>query len=472
MNNYLRMTKPQLITRIKSLEKSAFRVRPPTGPSGAELQQLVHELKVHQIELESQNQELRQAEQLIEESRDRYADLYDFAPVGCVTLDYRGVIHEINLTGAGLLGVERSRLTGVPLHLYIVKRDSKTFRQHLRQCFGWNKAVSTELNLAVKGVGEFHVQLLSVPMQNQGHQSALCRTAITDITKLKQAEAQVRALNEGLEATVNQRTRELEEANRALRAEIAERRRVETTLIATKEGLVALSHRLLHGQETERQQLARELHDEIAQELTRMKWQVDLCLASPEKVLKEKLHQIPRGIGEILERVRALSTQLRPALLDDLGLLPTLRSYITDYTSRTQVEVHFKHDGLEGRRFPNEMETGVFRIVQEALTNVARHAGVKKATLDLQNGKQGLELRIADQGCGFNPTATTTVNEGNGLAGLRERAALLGGQLTVNSAPGRGTVVSARFSPVGASTSSHLAESERAPACAERSADL
>lgn len=82
--------------------------------------------------------------------------------------DYRGVIHEINLTGAGLLGVARSRLIGMPLHVYIVKRDFKTFRQHLRQCFGWNKAMTTGLNLAVKGVGELHVQLLSVPIQNQG----------------------------------------------------------------------------------------------------------------------------------------------------------------------------------------------------------------------------------------------------------------------------------------------------------------
>src|SRR5882762_6903711 len=113
MKKYKQMTKADLIRRIKALEKSV-----PAADIAFERERLVHELQVHQTELETQNRELREAQMLVEVSRDRYADLYDFAPVGYVTLDDKGIIRGINLTAAGMLGVERSRLIGKPFGLH------------------------------------------------------------------------------------------------------------------------------------------------------------------------------------------------------------------------------------------------------------------------------------------------------------------------------------------------------------------
>ncbi len=152
-------------------------------------------------------------------------------------------------------------------------------------------------------------------------------------------------------------------------------------------------------------------------------------------------------VNELMALVRDLSLDLRPAMLDDLGLLPTLLWHFERYTAQTSVCVTFKHSGLEGR-FAPEVETAAYRIVQEALTNVARHAGVSEVTVRLWADQDTLGVQIEDQGTGFDPEAALAASATTGLAGMRERAVLLGGQLTVESAPGAGTHVTAEL-PLG-----------------------
>lgn len=152
---------------------------------------LLRDLQSH-MELEMQNQELQEIYQRLEESRDRYADLYDFAPIGYATLDDTGVIEEINLTGAQMFGIDRSRLIGMPFSLYIVKNDIRKFRGHLQRCRNAQKKVTTELAISVKGGRIMQVQLYSARVDGSPQTKITFRTAITDITELKQAEEALR----------------------------------------------------------------------------------------------------------------------------------------------------------------------------------------------------------------------------------------------------------------------------------------
>ena len=177
------MTRAELIRRIEELEQHA-----PPDSAALEHERLEHELQVHQIELETQNRELREAQQLLEASRDRYADLYDFAPVGYVTLDPRGIIREINLTAAGMLGVERTRLVGGPFHPYVARDDLAQFRKHLRSLSLPEPHTATELHLVRKGADPLPVLMRSVRVGGEEGKDRLCRVAITDITTRVQAK--------------------------------------------------------------------------------------------------------------------------------------------------------------------------------------------------------------------------------------------------------------------------------------------
>jgi signal transduction histidine kinase len=144
-----------------------------------------------------------------------------------------------------------------------------------------------------------------------------------------------------------------------------------------------------------------------------------------------------------MDWVRNLSLDLRPPMLDDLGLLPTLLWHVKRYMTQSDVVVDFKHHGLEGRRFRTDIETAAFRIVQEALTNVARHARVQHAAVRLWATHDTLGVQIEDQGVGFDPQ--TAAVGCNGLVGVRERVWLLRGALTIEAAPGAGTRITAEW---------------------------
>ncbi len=213
---------------------------------------------------------------------------------------------------------------------------------------------------------------------------------------------------------------------------------------AGRERLEALSHRLLEVQEAERQHIARELHDEIGQALTALKLTLDTVAGLRPEQVAARLSETRGQVNELVARVRNLALDLRPAMLDDLGLLPALLWLFERYTVQTGVQVHFEHRGL-GRRFTPDIETAAYRIVQEALTNVARYAGVEQVTVRAWSDLACVALQVVDQGAGFDAAAALRTAATSGVAGMRERAVLLGGQLTVESAPGKGTRVSAEL---------------------------
>lgn len=206
--------------------------------------------------------------------------------------------------------------------------------------------------------------------------------------------------------------------------------------------LQELSTRLIGAQEEERRNVARELHDEVGQALTAV--QVELSVAQrrltaaghPSGVLKEA-ESITHGA---LQTVRDFSQLLHPGLLDDLGLIAAIDWQAKTFQARHGIRVDVQHEGID-KRLPRAVELAAYRIVQEALTNVAKHACATSCRITLQRRDEGLHIAVEDDGRGFDPSDTTETRRGLGLVGMRERAALLDGRVALESTRGAGTRV-------------------------------
>jgi PAS domain S-box-containing protein len=205
--------------------------------SGDELQQLIHELQVHQIELEMQNEELRRSQAEVDRSKNRYADLYDYAPIGYVTLDKNSLVLESNFAAAALLGTVRGSLLGKPLTSFIDKDTQDTFYIHRNQVLQTGTRHICEIKLAQPGGGWIHAQLKSVGMEDSPGKFVGLRTSISDITARKLAERALQEAHNELEKRVEERTSELLEANKQLKQEIVERKQAEKSLRKSEQGL-------------------------------------------------------------------------------------------------------------------------------------------------------------------------------------------------------------------------------------------
>ena len=212
--------------------------------------------------------------------------------------------------------------------------------------------------------------------------------------------------------------------------------------------LQVLSHRLIDAQEAERKRLSRELHDQVGQALTAVQISLQSLQSSPgASVADDRLSETLTIIDHALEQVHDLSLDLRPSLLDDLGLVAALRWYLDRVASRAGLVKRFEADVLEERLAP-QIETACFRIAQEALTNVLRHAHAATVRVQVKHLKSGLQLVVQDDGVGFDVRSAmsqTGVNTSLGLRGMQERAAALGGIVDIKSQRGNGVEVLASF---------------------------
>jgi signal transduction histidine kinase len=209
-----------------------------------------------------------------------------------------------------------------------------------------------------------------------------------------------------------------------------------------EEQLRNLSHRLVTAQENERRRIARELHDEVGQSLTALKLSLDRAVPGKSTGDGPDFGEARKALRELMARVRSMSLELRPTMLDDLGLLPTLLWHFKRYTAQTGVQVCFKHRGLR-RDLPQDSVTAAYRIVQEALTNAARYAQVNEVQVCVRAEYDALVVEVEDQGLGFDLDSVASAKMG--LSGMRERALSLDGKLLVQSKPGEGTCVIAEL---------------------------
>jgi len=234
---------------------------------------------------------------------------------------------------------------------------------------------------------------------------------------------------------------ELEWARAELAEEIERRTRAEQLC-------GELGRRSLQAREDEQRRIARDLHDQVGQTLTALKLaitasrqaivQTDVALARINDA-EQACAELERGLAEVAER-------LRPSALDALGLRAALEQHLATWTERTRIEVGFECPGLSHKRLPEEVETALYRLVQEALTNVARHAEATQVDVVVQLTDEYALISVEDDGVGFEPDA---IPEGSfGLVGMHERVTLCGGSLEIQSSPGRGTAILSRV-PLG-----------------------
>jgi PAS domain S-box-containing protein len=272
--------------------------------------------------------------------------------------------------------------------------------------------------------------------------------AHVDITARKQAEEEVKRLNESLERHVSERTAQLAETIQTLEHEITERKLAETAMLASREQLRALAVRLQNIREEERTHIAREIHDDLGQTLTGLK--IELVQLSKKQLerqqVEEKLRTLAEQVDEIIKSVQRICVHLRPGVLDSLGLLSALEWEATQFQARTGIRwvktPMAKIPVLEGER-----ATALYRAFQELLTNVARHAQATEFCVALRLAQGQIELEVADNGRGISQ-AELTADNALGILGMRERLLAFGGEVHFLGEPGKGTTATVRL-PLG-----------------------
>ena len=253
-----------------------------------------------------------------------------------------------------------------------------------------------------------------------------------------------------------------EATHRGFRGANLELRRVNQALQRRNAQLAALSHDLrdlssqvLHAQEEERKHISRELHDEVGQALTALNTNLGMLQRNgtvDRVLLKKKIADTQVLVARTMETLHRFARELRPAMLDELGLLPALRSYLKDFAGRTGLQVRFAASA-EAERLKDYQKTVVYRVVQESLANVARHARASRVTLSLRKLSGAFQVEIKDNGKGFalEQQLAAKGRKRLGLLGMRERVRLVNGRFAVKSRLGEGTAVSVEIPSKAAS---------------------
>ena len=351
--------------------------------------------------------DFKRVEEALGKSEQMLQGFFDFAPDTIVVVDQHGFIVRINAQVEKMFGYTSRDLAGRSIETLMPERFRTSLAEQRKAYFTEPRARPMGAGLELVGKRrdgtEFPVDIMLSPMDAES--GSVVIAVIRDITRRRRAEEAQRVYSERLKL---------------------------------------LSRRLMEVQEQERRNIALELHDEIGQVLTALKLTLEIGSRVPPTKMNNNLEHARTLVNELMARVRKLSLDLRPALLDDLGLLPTLLWHFENYTAQTNVAVSFKHNGLEKRRFRPEVETAAYRLVQEALTNVARHAKVDHATVRVWVDQRTLWIEIEDYGQGFDIDLLSVGT--SGLAGMRERTTLLDGQLKIDSRVGGGTRLLAELS--------------------------
>lgn len=366
------------------------------SPEKYDSERLLHELHVHQVELQAQNEELRHFQAEMAKSLDKYKALYEFSPFGYFNLNRRGEIAAVNLCGANFFGGGVSRFIGQPFILYIREDFRSAFDAFLRKVFISQDKESCEVALQTKGRKTWFVHI-----EAQCFQGEECHLALCDISELKEQEISLRRYSE----------------------------------------------RIMVMEEAMRKNFAAELHDEIAQDLTVLALNFTAISNGLPREVREKLGEkiiiSTCLVEEMGRKIRGIMVRLRPPVLDNFGLAAALHWYGELFEKQTGIAVTFQTEESEPR-LSNEIETAFFRISQEALTNIKKHAAAMSVTIRLQRGKGMVHLSIQDDGKGFDGKGQNPLDShsGWGLSLMRERAKSVGARFSLDSTLGQGTVIS------------------------------
>jgi PAS domain S-box-containing protein len=314
----------------------------------------------------------------------------------------------------------------IPVMISFMGADGRIqlVNRHWQEVLGWSLEEARQIDVLTEMTPDEQTRRVAIEYVNNPPPGWADGTVRTRDGRLLETSWAMTILSDGTRIGIGQ--------------DVTARKQTEQALASQAARLEALSRRLVEVQEEERRHLARELHDEIGQLLTSLKFALEASAGGPPDAAAAGLSQARGLIEEALGWVRQRSFDLRPALLDHLGLLPALRGLIERYGASTGVQVNLQYARLEGRLAPH-LETAAYRVVQEALTNVARHAGTKEVEVRVWLSGATLSVQVEDQGVGFDADAVLAAGQSAGLPGVQERVRLLGGRLTIDSTPGGGT---------------------------------
>lgn len=386
--------------------------------------------------------ERKRIENALKASEVRYRRLFEAAKDGILILAAdTGQITDANPFLLNLLGYSHAELLGKMLWEIGPFRDIAASRGAFRKLQRKEYIRYDNLPLETKGRRHRHVEFVSNVYRENGTRVIQCN--IRDITARHQAEEALAKTSIDLEKRVDERTAELLTANKLMKKMVDEGKRAEEKIRISRERLRNLSGHLQSLLEEERTRISREIHDELGQSLTALK--LDLSLIRRRLVSGElseqaaKVQEIEHTVIRIIRTVRKIATKLRPGILDELGVAAAIEWMAKDFQNRTGIGCKVtiqKADKISD----TVRATAIFRIVQEALTNVMRHAAASQVNVSLKKKDDTLIVEVRDNGIGIMEGRIFGSNS-LGLIGIRERVRLLGGDTVVSGKPGEGTLV-------------------------------
>jgi PAS domain S-box-containing protein len=387
------------------------------------------------------------AMETLESSEEHFRTVAQTASDAIITLDSQGKVVFWNPEAEKVFGHNRDEIMGQSIfriipdslreaHVQGITRVASSMASNLI-------GRTTEMIGMRKSGEEFPLELsLSTWKTKEG---VFFTGIVRDITPRKKMEKDLLTAREDLEARIQERTANLGQAVKALRAEINDRKRAEQALRESDSRLHHLSAELLSAQEKERRKIARDLHDSIGQMLAATKFSLESQLSQIEKgspPARENFAPIISLVQNSIEEVRRMSSDLWPSILDDLGLLMTINWFCRNFQGvycaiRVDKQVHIQEDEV-----PASLKTVIYRVLQEAMNNVAKYSQANEVQVSLQKVDSRIELRVQDGGVGFDLQNSP---RGLGLASMKERTELSGGTFHLSAKPGEGTVVRASW---------------------------
>ena len=373
-----------------------------------EEKRLIHELQVHQVELEMQNEEMRGAQTELEESRGRYKELYDFAPVGYCTLDQFGLIVESNLTAATLLNATRAALIGKYIQSFMDRESADAFHLFLRKPLPPGTKEILECRLCPAEGTPFEISLNVGGEFDRSDRLVRYRVVLVDVSALKLMERQAR-----------------ETGNR----------------------LRSLASELNLSEERTRKAIAQTLHDEVGQMLALARMKLSAALDRSKETAVEKIvEEVLDMLGSVIGETRSLMVEISPPVLHDLGLGAAIDWMAERMSSKHGIAIETAISGAF-EDLEHDLKIMLYQMTRELLVNIVKHSSGRHVLVTVGRDERAIGITVKDDGKGFDARGAglPAAESGFGLFSIRERLKSYNGSLQIESRKGKGTTVSIRL---------------------------